>query len=177
MVRGWPRGMRVGNLAANCSTGGSKTRTSILGRKDTAGAAAVLGVAASLWHAENLPWRRQDRCGRRTRAVSDQAVGCDAIVVVAQELIDDEDQEPADAHYARRREMSTLIGLSCPEMWENCFCTSIGGAPDDPTQRHGLVVYTMGSFERDREFFARCAAPGRCERPTPSQLRSAGHYV
>lgn len=44
--------------------------------------------------------------------------------------------------------------------------------PADPRQRHGLIVYTTGSFERDREFFARCAAPGRCEKPIKLSLRA-----
>lgn len=44
--------------------------------------------------------------------------------------------------------------------------------PEDPARRHGLVVYTTGAIERDREFFARCAAPGRCERPIKLSLRA-----
>ena len=42
-------------------------------------------------------------------------------------------REPVDLGYARRREKTTLIGLACPQMWEECFCTSVGGAPDDPS--------------------------------------------
>jgi sulfhydrogenase subunit beta (sulfur reductase) len=38
---------------------------------------------------------------------------------------------PADVYYAERREKTTLIGLACPRLWEDCFCTSLGGAPDD----------------------------------------------
>jgi hypothetical protein len=38
---------------------------------------------------------------------------------------------PADAYYAERREKTTLIGLACPRLWDDCFCTSLGGAPDD----------------------------------------------
>jgi len=40
------------------------------------------------------------------------------------------EQKPADVYYAQRRRNTTLVGLSCPEMWENCFCTSVGGAPN-----------------------------------------------
>lgn len=43
------------------------------------------------------------------------------------------DTEPADPYYARRRENATLIGLACQTMGPSCFCTSVGGAPDDPT--------------------------------------------
>jgi len=41
------------------------------------------------------------------------------------------DHEPSDAYYAERRERTTLVGLACPRLWPECFCTSIGGAPDD----------------------------------------------
>ena len=40
------------------------------------------------------------------------------------------EQEPADVYYAERRRNTTLVGLSCPQMWEDCFCTSVGGAPN-----------------------------------------------
>jgi sulfhydrogenase subunit beta (sulfur reductase) len=39
--------------------------------------------------------------------------------------------EPVDPYYARRRENTTLVGLACKEMGPTCFCTSVGGAPDD----------------------------------------------
>jgi ferredoxin len=41
--------------------------------------------------------------------------------------------EPIDNYYSARRENSILIGLTCNEMLDTCFCTSMGGAPDDPT--------------------------------------------
>jgi ferredoxin len=41
--------------------------------------------------------------------------------------------DPVDAYFARRREELTLIGMACEELGPNCFCTSVGGAPDDPT--------------------------------------------
>lgn len=44
--------------------------------------------------------------------------------------------------------------------------------PSDPAARHGLIVYTTGDDERDRAFFARCAAPGRCERPIKLSFRA-----
>lgn len=42
-------------------------------------------------------------------------------------------QEPVDPYYARRRANTTLIGLACQELGPTCFCTSMGGAPDDPS--------------------------------------------
>jgi ferredoxin len=41
------------------------------------------------------------------------------------------EHEPSDSYYAERREKTTLVGLACPQLWSECFCTSIGGAPDD----------------------------------------------
>jgi len=41
-------------------------------------------------------------------------------------------REPVDLNYAQRRAATALIGISCPQMWEGCFCTSVGGAPNDP---------------------------------------------
>ena len=40
-------------------------------------------------------------------------------------------REPVDTSYARRREATTLIGLACSQMWDSCFCTSMGSAPND----------------------------------------------
>ena len=41
------------------------------------------------------------------------------------------DTNPVDSFYARRRENTTLIGLACQSLGSTCFCTSVGGAPDD----------------------------------------------
>ncbi len=38
--------------------------------------------------------------------------------------------EPADAVYARRRIKTALIGLACTKIEPECFCSSLGGAPD-----------------------------------------------
>ena len=43
------------------------------------------------------------------------------------------DTPPSDPYYARRRANTTLIGLACRQLGPTCFCTSVGGAPDDPT--------------------------------------------
>lgn len=64
---------------------------------------------------------------------------CDAHGFVAFDALF-RDKDPVDAHYVRRREMTTLVGLSCPQMWKNCFCTSFGGAPDDPTHLDVLLT-------------------------------------
>jgi len=54
------------------------------------------------------------------------------------------DTAPADPYYARRRANTTLIGLACRELGPTCFCTSVGGAPDDPTGMD-MLVYPAGS--------------------------------
>ncbi len=40
------------------------------------------------------------------------------------------DKEPTDGRYAAHRRATTLIGLACPQMWDTCFCTVVGGAPN-----------------------------------------------
>jgi len=50
------------------------------------------------------------------------------------------EEEPRDPYYARRREKTTLIGLACKEMGATCFCTSLGGAPDDPSDVDVLLT-------------------------------------
>jgi ferredoxin len=51
------------------------------------------------------------------------------------------DRPPPDAYYAERREMTTLVGLACPRLWDDCFCTSLGSAPDD-TSGMDLMLYS-----------------------------------
>jgi ferredoxin len=53
------------------------------------------------------------------------------------------DRAPADAYYAERRERTTLIGLACPRLWDGCFCTSLGSAPDDASAVD-VMVYEDG---------------------------------
>jgi sulfhydrogenase subunit beta (sulfur reductase) len=53
------------------------------------------------------------------------------------------ESEPADPFYARRRENTTLIGLACSEPGPSCFCTSLGGAPDDP-RGMDIMLYLAG---------------------------------
>ncbi len=55
-------------------------------------------------------------------------------------------QEPPDVYYRHHRERTTLVGLACPQMWEGCFCTSMGGAPDDPTHLDVLLTAVDGGY-------------------------------
>ena len=54
--------------------------------------------------------------------------------------------EPVDRYYARRRALTTLVGLACRAMGESCFCTSVGGAPDDPTGLDLLLTEVEGGY-------------------------------
>jgi len=42
------------------------------------------------------------------------------------------DHAPPDVAYTRRRSQTALVGLACRQPLPDCFCTSTGGAPDDP---------------------------------------------
>jgi sulfhydrogenase subunit beta (sulfur reductase) len=56
------------------------------------------------------------------------------------------EQEPVDRTYQHHREHTTLVGFACPEMWEGCFCTSVGGAPDDATHLDVLMWKADGGY-------------------------------
>jgi sulfhydrogenase subunit beta (sulfur reductase) len=53
-------------------------------------------------------------------------------------------QAPVDAYYARRRALSVLVGLSCQDMGEECFCTAVGSSPDDPQGLDVLLTPLSG---------------------------------
>ena len=46
--------------------------------------------------------------------------------------------------------------------------------PTDPEKRHGLITYTTGDYDKDKAFFERCAAPGRCMKPIKISMRTLG---
>lgn len=56
------------------------------------------------------------------------------------------DTNPVDPFYARRRQNTTLIGLACEEAGPTCFCTSMGGAPDDPRGMDIMLYRTDGGY-------------------------------
>jgi sulfhydrogenase subunit beta (sulfur reductase) len=55
-------------------------------------------------------------------------------------------KDPADGRYARHREATTLVGLSCPQMWESCFCTVVGGAPNSTDGLDILLTEIDGGY-------------------------------
>lgn len=56
------------------------------------------------------------------------------------------DKEPVDPYYARRRANTTLIGLACKEMGLTCFCTSVGGAPDEASDMDVMLSEVEGGY-------------------------------
>jgi ferredoxin len=56
------------------------------------------------------------------------------------------DQEPPDTYYQHNRERTVLVGLACPQMWEGCFCTSVGGSPDDASHLDVLLKEIDGGY-------------------------------
>jgi ferredoxin len=56
------------------------------------------------------------------------------------------ENEPQDPYYARRRENTTLIGLTCQSVGASCFCTNVGGAPDDPTGMDIMLTTSNGGY-------------------------------
>jgi ferredoxin len=85
---------------------------------------------------ENLPQRQQVLFGIRPCDAHGLAV-IDALFL---------EEEPVDRIYQHHRERTTLVGLACPEMWEGCFCTSVGGAPHDSTHLDVLLWEADGGY-------------------------------
>jgi sulfhydrogenase subunit beta (sulfur reductase) len=56
------------------------------------------------------------------------------------------DTNPVDSFYARRRENTTLIGVACQSPGSTCFCTVVGGAPDDSRNVDIMLFEVNGSY-------------------------------
>jgi sulfhydrogenase subunit beta (sulfur reductase) len=56
------------------------------------------------------------------------------------------DTNPIDVFYSRRRSNTTLIGLACNSLRPSCFCTSVGGAPDDAHDVDIMLSEVEGGF-------------------------------
>ncbi|MFC1926931.1 4Fe-4S dicluster domain-containing protein [Chloroflexota bacterium] len=54
--------------------------------------------------------------------------------------------EPADSLWAQHREKTYLIGLSCNTACSQCFCTSMGTAPNDPSDVDILLTEVGDSY-------------------------------
>jgi len=56
------------------------------------------------------------------------------------------DTNPVDSFFARRRGNTTLIGLACKDLGPTCFCTSVGGTPNDS---HDMDIML---YEKDGDY-------------------------
>lgn len=56
------------------------------------------------------------------------------------------DKDPIDGRYAQHRDATRLIGLACPQMWETCFCTVVGGAPNGTQGLDVLLTEIDGGY-------------------------------
>ena len=56
------------------------------------------------------------------------------------------EQEPPDRYYGHHRERTVLVGMACSQAWDGCFCTSVGGAPDDSTHLDVLLREVDGGY-------------------------------
>jgi ferredoxin len=56
------------------------------------------------------------------------------------------DRPPSDAFYAERRRNTVLVGLACPRLWDGCFCTSLGSAPDDASAVDVMLYQEDGAY-------------------------------
>jgi len=82
-------------------------------------------------------------------------------------------RDPPDRDYARCRERTVLVGLACTDMWEGCFCTSVGGGPADPTHLDVLLREVDGGYaveavtEKGRDVLEGLALEEREGEPPP----------
>jgi sulfhydrogenase subunit beta (sulfur reductase) len=70
---------------------------------------------------------------------------CDArgALVLDKVLVESKPEEP---YYRARREQTALIGVACQKMGESCFCTSMGGSPDDSTGMDIMLHEVEGGY-------------------------------
>ena len=54
--------------------------------------------------------------------------------------------EPTDTLYKQHRDLTTLVGLACSEACPECFCTSVGTAPNDATNVDILLAPAGDGF-------------------------------
>lgn len=55
-------------------------------------------------------------------------------------------KQPVDPYYAARRENSLLVGLACRELHSSCFCTSVGGSPEDGSHMDLMLYETEDGY-------------------------------
>jgi ferredoxin len=56
------------------------------------------------------------------------------------------DTNPVDSFYARRRSNTTIVGLACEALGPTCFCTSVGGVPDEARDMDIMLYKVEGGY-------------------------------
>lgn len=81
-----------------------------------------------------------------------------------------------DEFYNRRRAATTVVSLACTAFDENCFCTSVGLAPDDPSGSDAMLHEVAGGnfevrcfTEKGRALFGNFMPGGVLHAPVPEK--------
>jgi len=86
-------------------------------------------------------------------------------------------QEPGDALYQERRARTSLIGLSCRQVQPECFCTSVGSAPNDPSHVDILLTEVENGYivqvvtEKGKALLPEGLTDSKEELPAPPELQ------
>ncbi len=86
-------------------------------------------------------------------------------------------QKPGDALYRERRAKTTLVGLACRQAQPECFCTSVGSAPNDASHLDILLTEIEGGYliqavtEKGKKLLPRGLAESKAALPTPPEPR------
>ena len=102
------------------------------------------------------------------------------------------DTHPVDSFYARRRQNTTLIGMACNKIGQNCFCSSVGIQPHDGRDMDvmlhetetGYLIETItekgrylipdGTWKETEDHIQQPAF--RAEFPLPEKINWAEHF-
>jgi len=87
-------------------------------------------------------------------------------------------QEPGDTLYQERRGRTALVGLACRQAQPECFCTSMGSAPDDASYvdilltqaKDGYIVQTV--TDKGKALLPKGWAKYKGKMPTPPRLKA-----
>jgi ferredoxin len=96
---------------------------------------------------------------------------CDAQGILALDALFLE-TEPVDHAYASRREATVLVGIACRKMGPTCFCTSVGGGPDD-ARGMDVMLYESVDLEDSYVIVATSARGEALVATLPWQAREA----
>lgn len=84
------------------------------------------------------------------------------------------DTPPRDSYFAQHRANTTIIGLSCQELGETCFCTSMDGSPTDTQGMDVMLTEIEDGYsvqiitEKGKKFFGDHLSLAYEEAPPPS---------